>query len=124
MRPKADDWRQRAPTMIEPTDAVLALARRTLGPITLTPLATLPTHVMAFVDQQGHQYLAKRHTAPHRYTQEVEAYTRWIPAIHGRAPQLIATDAENLILLLTALSGATADRVPAASEAERTAHQG
>jgi thiamine kinase-like enzyme len=110
--------------MIEPTDAVHALARHTLGPITVTPWATLPAHVTAFVDQQGQQYLAKRHTAPNRYAQEVEAYSRWVLAIHDRAPQLIATDAENLILLLTALSGTTVDHVPAGSEAERTAHQG
>lgn len=110
--------------MIVPTDAVHALARKTLGPITVIPEATLPTHVMALIDGRGDQYLAKRHTSRSRYTREVQAYTRWVPALRDQAPQLVATDAEHLILLLTAVPGATADHVTPGAEAERAAHQG
>jgi Ser/Thr protein kinase RdoA (MazF antagonist) len=110
--------------MMEATDAIHALARKTLGPITVTPEATLPAHVTSFTDARGHQYLAKRHTSRNRYVREVHAYTRRVPEIGGRAPQLVATDPEHLILLLTAVPGATADHVTPGTEAELAAHRG
>ncbi|MFL6124242.1 phosphotransferase [Actinophytocola sp.] len=109
--------------MIEPTDAVHALARKTLGSVTVTSDATLPAHVMAFTDTRGRRYLAKRHTSRNRYAREIHAYTHWVPALRDRAPQLVASDHEHLVLLLTAVPGATADHVISGAEAERAAHQ-
>jgi Ser/Thr protein kinase RdoA (MazF antagonist) len=110
--------------MMEATDPIHTLARKTLGPITVTPEATLPTHVVAFADARGHQYLAKRHISRNRYAREVHAYTRWVPAIRDRAPQLVATDPEHLVLLLTTVPGTTASHVVPGAEAECAAHQG
>jgi Ser/Thr protein kinase RdoA (MazF antagonist) len=109
--------------MNESSDAVHALAQRTLGPITVTPEGTLPAHVMAFTDEGGQQYLAKRHSSRNRYRREIHAYTHWVPALRDQAPQLVATDPEHLILLLTALPGTTADHVTPGTKAERAAHQ-
>lgn len=103
-------------------DAFDALARQTLGPVTALSRADLPAHIRTFADANGRRYLAKRHSSRKRYEREVHAYTRWVPAIHDRAPHLVATDPDHRILLLTAVPGVPANHVAPGGDAERAAH--
>ena len=103
-------------------DAFRTLARRALGSVTAEARADLPAGIRAFADSNNRHYLAKQHSSRERYEREVHAYTRWVPAIHDRAPHLVATDPDNLILLLTAVSGVPASNVTPGGDAERAAH--
>ncbi len=103
-------------------DAFHTLARRTLGPVTALSRPDLPVHIRAFADSNGRHYLAKRHSSHERYEREGHAYKRWVPAIHDRAPHLLATDPDHLMLLLTAVPGVPATHVTPGGDSERAAH--
>lgn len=62
------------------------------------------------------EVIVKRHRSPERRRQELHAYQHWTPALHGRAPRLLAVSDEPPAIVITALPGqplATAGLSPA-----------
>ncbi|MEO3810745.1 aminoglycoside phosphotransferase family protein [Sphaerisporangium sp. B11E5] len=101
---------------------VLATARRTLGPLTPVPDASLPPHLLLVATADGRRYVLKRHKTPHRFQAEVHAYASWLPHLADHTPTLISADAATLSLLLTHVPGRSATQLPGGSPAEWNAH--
>ncbi|GAA3120169.1 hypothetical protein GCM10010466_08770 [Planomonospora alba] len=106
------------------TEALLAVAQDTLGPVTVERAPDLPAHLTLLADAAGDRYLLKRHTDPERFHAEIHAYTAWRPQLGARAPHLVAFDEGSCSLLVTYVPGRRADRLRPGSTAEERAHRG
>jgi len=51
------------------------------------------------------EVIVKRHRGPERHRQELHAYQHWTPALHGRAPRLLAASEDPPAIVITALPG-------------------
>jgi Ser/Thr protein kinase RdoA (MazF antagonist) len=51
------------------------------------------------------EVIIKRHRSPQRHRQELHAYQHWTPALHGRAPRLLAVSDDPPAIVITALPG-------------------
>jgi len=79
------------------------------------------SNVWELVGDTGQHFYLKQHSSSRFHTREVGAYQRWTARLGpGRAPVLLAADADLQAMVVTALPGQPArDRqVPAATEAE------
>lgn len=63
------------------------------------------TSVLELRDRHGRSWYAKQHRDPQRYANELTAYVRWVPALGGRAPTLLAHHDELGVLILSAVRG-------------------
>lgn len=106
-----------------PDDPCLALARQTVGAVTIVTDRALHRRVLHLADNHGTHYFAKRHDHPARFQQEIGAYRHWTRHLPAQTPELIAHQSESQTLLLTAVPGAPADSLPTNSETEKRAHR-
>lgn len=72
----------------------------------------------------GERWFAKQHAGPKLHRREVDAYRKWTVALgSGRAPALVAADAEARTILVTAVPGRSLDRLRLPAEQERKAYE-
>lgn len=87
---------------------VLEFAGQVLGPFELE-LDYSWAHGMSAVlrlrDARGVTWFAKRHRERDRYKAEVTAYRRWVPALGGHAPRLVAADDVRSAVIVSAVPG-------------------
>ncbi|MGB8944974.1 MAG: aminoglycoside phosphotransferase family protein [Streptomyces sp.] len=97
------------------TYTVIAEHRR---PVSLRP------SVWEIEGSDGTRWFAKQHVGPKLHRREVEAYQKWVGALGpDRAPALVASDAEARTVLVTAVPGASLDRLRLPAEQEREAYR-
>ncbi|MGW1006451.1 aminoglycoside phosphotransferase family protein [Streptomyces sp. NPDC002520] len=71
----------------------------------------------------GERWFAKVHAGPKLHAREVNAYRKWTVSLKtGRAPELLASDAESRTVLLTAVAGHSLDTLRLPTEQERKAY--
>ncbi|MFE2578888.1 phosphotransferase [Streptomyces sp. NPDC059378] len=105
-----------------PVDPRLELARDRVGAVRVIPDSSLPSRLLQLADGQGRRYFAKQHTGRTRYVQEVHAYRIWAPHLTRHVPELVGSHDSTHTLLVTALSGTSADTVAPGSSEEELAH--
>ena len=76
---------------------------RLIGPCEITEI--LGPAVARISARGGEEYVVKKHADRDKHDREVHAYQHWIPALGSSAPQLVAVDAQALIIVTTALDG-------------------
>ncbi|MET9374871.1 aminoglycoside phosphotransferase family protein [Streptomyces sp. NPDC002992] len=70
------------------------------------------------------RWFAKQHADPRLHRREVVAYERWVRALGpDRAPTLVATDDQSLMILVTAVPGRSLDRLRLPAEQEQEAYR-
>ncbi|MFJ6898259.1 phosphotransferase [Streptomyces hokutonensis] len=105
-----------------PADPRLELARDRVGAVRVIPDPSLPPRLLQLADGTGRRYFAKQHTGRTRYVQEVHAYRTWAPHLTGHVPELVGSHDSTRTLLVTALSGTSANAVIPGSSEEELAH--
>ncbi|MFE9449640.1 aminoglycoside phosphotransferase [Streptomyces sp. NPDC006739] len=103
-------------------DPRLDLARDRIGAVRVVPDPSLPPRLLQLTDGRGRRYFAKQHGGRARYVQEVHAYRTWAPHLNGHVPDLVGWHDSTHTLLVTALSGASADTVIPGSPEEELVH--
>ena len=58
-------------------------------------------------DRSGTQYIVKHHNSQAKHRREVHAYRHWVPALHPFAPELVASDPNAAIMIITAVPGSS-----------------
>jgi hypothetical protein len=87
---------------------LLAFATQILGPSDLVAdysWSHRMSSVVGLRDWSGTTWFLKQHKDGERYTTEVTAYHRWVPAIAGRAPRLQGFDDSLRAVILSAVPG-------------------
>jgi hypothetical protein len=85
---------------------------------------TLRASVWEIEGPDGTRWFAKQHAGPKLHRREVEAYQKWGGALGpDRAPALVASDAEARTVLVTAVPGASLDRLRLPAEQEQAYRQ-
>jgi Ser/Thr protein kinase RdoA (MazF antagonist) len=86
---------------------LLTICRRLLDP-DAQPAAIHTGHngttVLRATTRVG-EVIVKPHRGPDRHRQEIHAYQHWTPALHGHAPELLATTDDPPAIIITALTG-------------------
>lgn len=83
--------------------AVVAVPRQTVGRRNSSQV------VVEIADQEGVRWFAKQVATEREWRCEARAYRRWVPALQGLAPRLVALDADRRTLLLSAVPGIEPD---------------
>ncbi|NYI05542.1 aminoglycoside phosphotransferase family protein [Allostreptomyces psammosilenae] len=105
-------------------EPVTGFLQRTLGPLDELPTTMLSDRLWEISDRSGERYILKQHRADTRWRAEHHAYVTWIGSGLGdAAPRLVGAEADQRLLLLTALPGVRAESLPAGSGTELQAHR-
>lgn len=84
---------------------LLAICQRLVAP-DAKPITVHPGHngtVALRASTAAGEVVVKRHRGLDRHRQEVHAYRHWVPALHGRAPQLLAVNDNPPAIVITAM---------------------
>ncbi|MFJ2646506.1 phosphotransferase [Streptomyces sp. NPDC087420] len=104
-----------------------AWAERSVGPLGAVHDASHPradSRVWDISDAQGRRFFVKQSPTPKFYERETFGYQSAVPALgFGAAPRLVASDARNLALLLTAVPGTPLSLLTLSVTAHRSAHR-
>ncbi|QIQ04766.1 phosphotransferase enzyme family protein [Streptomyces liangshanensis] len=104
-----------------------AWAERSVGPLGAVQDASHPradSRVWDITDAQGRHFFVKQSPTPASYACETFGYQSAVPALgFGGAPRLVASDARDLALLLTAVPGTPLSRLTLTTAAHRSAHR-
>ncbi|MEU5805919.1 phosphotransferase [Streptomyces sp. NPDC047718] len=117
------DGRQRARTRLlpgpSPVDgpprALLAFAERGVGRVAAAEDASWArqgSDVWRLTGAAGGTWYLKRHAGARAHQREVTAYRQWVPALGGRAPQLVAADEDLRAIVVTAVPGSPLHGAP------------
>lgn len=111
--------------MNDPAAELLAICRRLVDP-DAKPITVHPGHngtaVLRATTAAG-EVIVKRHRGPDRHRQEIHAYQHWVPALHGRAPQLLAVNDNPPAIVITAMPGRPLAEAGLAPEQELDAYR-
>lgn len=106
-------------------DVLTAAGRAMLGELDVLGFHQGHHHtlVMRAHSQIHGEVIVKVHRNPQRHRQETRAYRTWTPALCGRAPDLIAVNADPPAIAITAVPGQVLSRLSLSIVAEREAHR-
>ncbi|MFI0743283.1 aminoglycoside phosphotransferase [Streptomyces sp. NPDC021100] len=103
-------------------DPRVELAQSLLGEVRVLPDPSLPHRLLRLSDTDGHEFVAKQHSARDRYFHELHAYEAWGAHLKGHAPDLVGRRDSTYTLLLTAVPGVRVDTVSPGSPEEERSH--
>ncbi|MFK0256393.1 phosphotransferase [Streptomyces sp. NPDC090445] len=98
-----------------PSRALLAFAERAVGGISGAEdvsWARRGSNVWRLTGAAGGTWYLKRHAGARFHQREVAAYRQWVPALGGRAPQLVAADEGLRAIVVTAVPGSPLHGAP------------